>query len=389
MSRIEHYSRLKHHRLTTQGQLFTIPTSEDHTDETWLPTDLYIGEFGINLTDDKVFFRTNNGIVQLATGTSSSGSTASVSQIFTFQSPNIVIGSTYSADSLSPRSGYFTDLGTSVLRWKDLYLGGSGGGFAKIDVNAGLELKASANNILTTDGVVSSNAPIEIHTTSSNVNKDRPLFLNTRSATSTGSTNYITSASVNGLSTQHNSNLFAAAGSQISFSDGVGFVSHIGQGFGRPVYEDNLHVVGGKSAVKGMADDGSGQYDKSEFITTQARLSTSGALMTDIATIPWNATASGGDVIQLKAYIIGTVIDQADYLFSAEILACYSIDSGLVVHEASVPIVNIQHSGWLGNVPDVETFADGSGVYIKVQGIAASNLTWLCSYSYHRLIGIF
>lgn len=390
MSRIEQYSRLKHHRLTTQGQLFTVPTSEDHTDETWLPTDLYIGEFGINLTDDKVFFRTNNGIVQLATGTSSGGSTASVSQIFSFQSPNIVIGSTYSADSLSPRSGYFTDLGTSVLRWKDLYLGGSGGGFTKIDVNAGLELKTSGATILTTNGVVSSNAPIEIHTNSSNVNKDRPLFLNTRSATTTGSTNYITSASVNGLDITNNTHVFAAAGSQISFDNGKVFVSHIGQGFGRPVYEDNLHVVGGKSAVKGVADDGSGQYNKSEFITTQGRLSTSGALMTDIATIPWNATASGGDVIQLKAYIIGTVIDQADYLFSAEILACYSIDSGLVVHEASVPIVNIQHSGWgIGNVPDVETFADGSGVYIKVQGIAASNLTWLCSYSYHRLIGIF
>ena len=389
MSRIEQYSRLKHHRLTTSGQLFTIPTSEDHTDETWLPTDLYIGEIGINLTDDKAFFRTNNGIVQLATGTSSTGSTSSTNQIWSFSSPNIIIGSTYSADSVSPRSGYYTDLGTTTLRWKDLYLGGSSTGYSTININGGLVI-AGSNNVLTTDGIVGSNAPIEIHTSSSNSNKDRPLFLNTRFGLASGSTNYITSASVNGFNTSNNSYVFAAAGNNVSFDDSVEYVSHLGRGFNRPVYESDLHVVGGKHAVKGVDDDGSGQYNKSEWITTQARLSTSDATVTDIAFIPWSSTASGGEIIQFKAYIIGTVIDQADYVYSAELLGCYSIDSGLTVYEPGVPILNVLASGWsVGFNPDVETAADGDGVYIKVKGVGGSNLTWLCSYQYHRLINIY
>lgn len=389
MSRIEQYSRLRHHRLTTSGQLFTIPTSEDHTDETWLSTDLYIGEIGINLTDDKAFFRTNNGIIQLATGTSSSGSTSSTSQIWSFSLGNIQIGSTYSADAVTPRTGYYTDLGSSTNRWKDLYLGGSSGGYTTINVNGGLAI-AGNDNILTTDGIVSNNAPIEIHTNSSNANKDRPLFLNTRFGLASGSTNYITSASVNGFNTNNNSYVFAAAGNNIGFEDGVEYVSHIGRGFSRSVYESDFHVVGGKLAVKGIDDDGSNQYNKSEWITTQSRLSTSDATVTDIAFIPWSATASGGDIIQFKAYIIATVIDQADYVFSAEVLGCYSIDSGLTVYEAGSPILNVLSSGWsVGFVPDVETAADGDGVYIKVKGVGGSNLTWLCSYQYHRLINIY
>lgn len=389
MSRIEQYSRLKHHRLTTSGQLFTIPTSEDHTDETWLPTDLYIGEFGINLTDDKVYFRTNNGIVQIATGTSSTGSTASVSQIWGFTSPNIVIGSTYSADSVSPRSGYYTDLGTSTLRWKDLYLGGALSGYSTINVNGGLLITGS-DNILITDGIASNNAPIEIHTNSSNANKDRPLWLNTRFGQSNGSTNYITSISANTVYTNNNAYVLAAAGTQISFDDGLSYVSHLGRGFSRPVWDNDMHVVGGKAAVKGVDDDGSGQYNKSEWITSQARLSTGDALMTDIVNIPWTATQSNGEILQIKAYIIGTVIDQAQYVYSAEVLACYSLEAGGVIHEAGAPILNVLATGWsVGFEPDVETFADINGVYIKVKGLNGGNIQWLCSYSYHRMIAIY
>ena len=59
MAKIEQYSRIINHALTTAGQNFTVPVSNDHTDETWLASDLYIGEFGVNLTDDKVYVRTN------------------------------------------------------------------------------------------------------------------------------------------------------------------------------------------------------------------------------------------------------------------------------------------------------------------------------------------
>ena len=387
MEKIEQFSRLINHRLSTSGQTFTIPVSNDHTDETWLSTDLYIGEIGINITDDKAYFRTNNGIVQLATGTSSSGSTSSQAAVFVFNSPNIQIGTTYSADAVLRRSGYYTDLGSTTLRWKDLFLGGSVNNFATINVNAGVYFREDANGILTTGGAASGNAPIEIHTNSSNANKDRPLFLNTRYGLANGSTNYITTASANTVTTSNNAYVFAAAGTQIGFDDGLSYVTHLGRGFSRNVYEDDMHVVGGKSAIKGMADDGTGQYNKSEWITTQSLLRTTNALTTPIVNIPWTATASGGDVIQIKAYIVGTQIDDASIVYSAEIMGCYSYDATLTANEIGTPILNAV-SSFVGSQPDVEMSADINGVYVSITGVSTTTIQWLCSYQYHRLINV-
>ncbi len=386
MARIDQYSRLKHHRVSTSGLKFTIPTSEDHTDETWLSTDLYIGEIGINITDDTAYFRTNNGIVQLATGTSSGG-TSSISNIWQFQSPNIIIGSTYSADSVSPRSGQYTDLGTSTLRWKDLYLGGSSTTVATIDTNGSLVLKESANNILTTGGAVSSNAPIEINDYSSNANKDRPLFLNTRYGLISGSSNYIVIASSNTVNTDDNAYVFVASGNGVSFNNGVEYVTHFGKGLSRPVWKSDTTTVSGSLAVKGMADDGSTQYEQSEWITSQSLLRTTNATTTDLVTIPWTSTASGGDVLQVKAYIIGTDIADAKKVYSAEIIGCYSIDGSLVITEVGTPILNAQ-SSWSGSQPDVEMYADSNGFYLKATGLGATTIQWLCSYSYHKLINV-
>ena len=66
MSIIKQNSRIQHHRITTGGITFTIPGSEDFTDGTWIDTDLMRGEIGVNMTDDKVFIRTDNGIIELA-----------------------------------------------------------------------------------------------------------------------------------------------------------------------------------------------------------------------------------------------------------------------------------------------------------------------------------
>lgn len=387
MAKIEQFSRLINHRLSTAGQAFTVPVSNDHTDETWLSTDLYIGEIGINVTDDKVFMRTNNGIVQIATGTSSGG-TGSQAAVFVFNSPNIQIGSTYSADAVTPRSGYYTDLGSSTLRWKDLFLGGSSTNLSTINVNSGLYLKESSDGIMITSGAASGNAPIEIHTNSSNANKDRPLWLNTRFGSSSGSTNYITSISAQTVTTTNNAYVIAGAGTTISFEDSVQYATHFGRGFGRQVYESDTHMVSGKHAIKGMADDGSGQYDKSEWITTQALLRTSNANVTDIATIPWLGTASGGNIVQVKAYIIGTVIDSAAYVYSAEVMGCYSINDVFTVTEAGSPILNVLSANWPSAQPDVELAGDNDGVHIKVKGVGTTTIQWLCSYSYHRLINI-
>jgi hypothetical protein len=43
----------------------TIPSSSDHTDGTWLSTDLYIGEFYMNTTNGKIYTRTTTGIEEI------------------------------------------------------------------------------------------------------------------------------------------------------------------------------------------------------------------------------------------------------------------------------------------------------------------------------------
>ncbi|MAX80400.1 MAG: hypothetical protein CL843_09510 [Crocinitomicaceae bacterium] len=56
--RIEKYT-------TTSGESATIPSSNDHTDGTWIPTDIYEGELFINLIDGIVFTREGSNIIAL------------------------------------------------------------------------------------------------------------------------------------------------------------------------------------------------------------------------------------------------------------------------------------------------------------------------------------
>lgn len=69
---IKQYSRMQNHRVTGTGVVFTVPTSEDFTDGSWLSTDLCRGEIGIQMEDDRVFARTDNGIIELTTTVGSS-----------------------------------------------------------------------------------------------------------------------------------------------------------------------------------------------------------------------------------------------------------------------------------------------------------------------------
>jgi hypothetical protein len=389
MAKIEQFSRLINHRITTAGQQFTIPTSNDHTDETWLSTDLYIGELGMNITDDKLWFRTNNGLVQIATGTSSGGSTASQAAVWVFNSPNINIGSTYSADSVSPRSGYYTDLGTSTLPWKDLYLGGSSTFASTIKVKGSLYINSDADEgVLSTGGVVSTNSPIEIHTNSSNVNKDRVLWLNTRYGSASGSTNYIGTFNSQNVAFTNNTRATIISGYNAYINDGVTDHVHLGKGFNKTNYNSDQIVAGGSLAVRGVDDDGSTQYNQSDWITTQTRLRTSNALTTAIASIPWIDLVNGGEVMQVKAYLIGTDINDASKVYSAEIMGVYSLDSNLDPYEIGTPILNAV-SSYTGTQPDVEMDADDTYVYIKVTGFGTNTIQWLCTYSYHRLINVY
>lgn len=58
-------SRILIKRSTVTTTVPTVPASSDHTDGTWLTTDIYKGEFFVNLPDRKVWSRDDNGIFEL------------------------------------------------------------------------------------------------------------------------------------------------------------------------------------------------------------------------------------------------------------------------------------------------------------------------------------
>jgi len=386
MAKIEQFSRIINHAISTSGAVFTVPTSNDHTDETWLATDLYVGEFGVNVTDDKVYVRTSNGIIPLSTGATGSSSGSS---ILVFNSPNINIGTTYSANSLSPNGVYYTDLGTTSNRWKDLYLGGSSTTVATIDANAGLAVKDVDGGILVTNNTISTGAPIEVDT-SSNINKARVLNLNSRVVTNSGSTNYNVTIASQTVSMTNNTKAVVIAGSNVTLADGVTDIVHLGEGYSKVDYQSEQVVAGGSLAIRGVDDDGSTQYNSSDWITKQSRLRTSNALMNDLATIAWFDAGLGGEVVQVKAHVMATDIANPALVYSAEISGVYSLDASLVLHEIGTPIV-LEWDSFVENgyaIPTVEIGSDAAGVSIKAQGTGTNTIQWLCSYSYHRLVNV-
>ena len=62
------YSRIILKTLTTSGQVPTVPSSSDHTDGSWIISDLYEGEICLNSIDKNLFIRIGGDIYQIATG---------------------------------------------------------------------------------------------------------------------------------------------------------------------------------------------------------------------------------------------------------------------------------------------------------------------------------
>ena len=88
------YSRVINKRSDQTGVVPTIGPSNDHTDGTWIDTDIYPGEFYINMEDQKVWFGWY------------SGSTSGVTQIYPLAGPGggltIVGGTGISVSGASP-----------------------------------------------------------------------------------------------------------------------------------------------------------------------------------------------------------------------------------------------------------------------------------------------
>lgn len=71
---LNQYSRVRQKRTIVSGQTPTIPPSNDHTDGTWVDTDLYPGEFYMNMGDLNGFVGLSGGTGQFifTTGTTTS-----------------------------------------------------------------------------------------------------------------------------------------------------------------------------------------------------------------------------------------------------------------------------------------------------------------------------
>ncbi len=116
---IQGNTRLKHHRITEAGSIFTVPPSEDFTDLTWTDTDLCLGEIGLNVTDDRAFFRSLNGIVELQT--SSITSALWVRDGEDIKAVENGLTSPLIYPNVLPPDDNVSDLGSSTLKWKDTW----------------------------------------------------------------------------------------------------------------------------------------------------------------------------------------------------------------------------------------------------------------------------
>lgn len=382
-NKIEQFSRLLMHRVTGQGVTFTNPTSNDHTDETWSDTDLYIGEIGINVTDDTIFMRTNNGIVQIATSTASSG-TASVGLWIINGSNQLQIGSTYTPGAIVKGSGYFTDLGSSTLRFKDLYLGGSSDKLTTINVNNGFTLRDASNFLITTVSGGSNIAPIILGQTSSTGGKELPLHLNTQTSNINGfgGERVIIGSSLSEIYGSFRTVILGGEGVVIATASNT--VVYCGAGQNREYDYGNSLGVGGQFVLRGVEDDGSGLYDRSELISGQEKLTTSNALTTPIFSHLWGGVC--GEVFSGKFWVTGVDVTDSSRVYSCEMFvnASYGTASGdTLIGDPIIKEVNTMD-------PSVELTAavNGSALDINVKGEATTTIKWLVSYQYHRIINI-
>ena len=83
-------SRIKIKRSTITATVPTVPSSNDHTDGTWIATDIYKGELFFNQADGVLWSRDDNGVVCL--GGSASLTIASADVLTLNSTPLTIVG---------------------------------------------------------------------------------------------------------------------------------------------------------------------------------------------------------------------------------------------------------------------------------------------------------
>jgi len=400
MARIDQYSRILHHRLTSPGAVFTIPSSSDHTDETWAATDLYIGELGINVTDDKIFMRTNNGIVQLATATASAGG----ANIWVYSGTEVQIGNSYSVATAITKASTATqsvDLGTTSKRFSNLYLGDNSDNKAVINVKDTFTLKNNAGDFLLTSGYLinSENSAIHIGTQSSTVSKTNPVWINTSGGTvSNGGYRHSVISSGNVVIDDVESAV-AINAENVTIGDTnlgtLGLTTHIGYGYNKKNITGFQTVIGGSLAIRTLDSGTLGGnsepiYANSDWTTQQAKIQTLNALSTSIVTMGWTA----GEAIQMKAWVMGVNRDDGN-VYSAEVFGTgIHNGDGFAKMVGDVYVLEQSTFGGTASMPPYDLAestieCDDISFYIKVKGHSSSTVEWITTYSYQKMQNLF
>jgi len=178
------YSRLKVKRTDVPAELPTIPTGS--TLSSFVSTDIYVGEFFLNTNDDRLFIRTDNGIVELLlTGGTPSVYTQNLAQTLLIGnqtlSNNIVMSQDDKITSFS--GGSYIKMNKIVDEIVDLYASQTGVGISNILV-APLDLTIQHSLSANTGSITLDATDIEIlftdtiDTSTINVSKDT-IIMNT------------------------------------------------------------------------------------------------------------------------------------------------------------------------------------------------------------------
>jgi hypothetical protein len=115
-------SRIKIKRSTVTATVPTVPSSNDHTDGTWIATDIYKGELFFNQADGVLWSRDDSGVVCL--GGSASLTIASADVLTLNTTPLTIVGAVagYAIEVISasvkidsPGAPYATNVGIELI----------------------------------------------------------------------------------------------------------------------------------------------------------------------------------------------------------------------------------------------------------------------------------
>ena len=141
MSNKTEFSRLVFKRSTVPGVIPTVPTGTT-IDNTWLSTDLLVGEGFINVEDDKLWYRTNNGIVEV--------SMSGISSNNYYTEYAYLSGNTLVFDRNDLLDAYSVDLSALIIT------GATGGDYLPLTVTASTIVDFSDNQLYFTGNSASS-----------------------------------------------------------------------------------------------------------------------------------------------------------------------------------------------------------------------------------------